>query len=393
VAERVAIAPELLTWARTRAGLSIPDLAKQFPKLSQWESGKLQPTMLQLEKYANTTHAPLGMLFLPTPPKPDPLPIPDFRTIGDDPLKLPSPDLLDAIYICSRRQAWFADHARQAGYQEISFVGSVTTHTDPVEAAGTMREALGFTMAARAAYPTWTDSLRGLIDHAEQIGVLVMISGIVGSNTHRVLDPDEFRGFALVDEFAPLIFINGTDTKAAQIFTLAHELAHLWLGESGVDRPNLETPAVNNTPPPQRTSTVERWCNAVAAELLVPLDVLAEQYRQAADLDEQVGHLARLFKVSTLVILRRLFDLNTLTWENFRDAYGMELERVLHKAAHRPPGGDYYNTAPVRLSKRFARALIADTLSGGTSFYDAFNLIGSKKRKTFDELGEKLGIA
>lgn len=391
--ERVAVAPALVTWARTRAGLSIPELTKQFPKLSQWESGTLQPTMLQLEKYANTTHAPLGMLFLPTPPAPEPLPIPDFRTIGDDPLKQPSPDLLDAIYVCSRRQAWFADHAREAGYERVGFVGSMTTQTSPATAAGVMREALGFTMTARSAYSTWTDSLRGLTDHAEQIGVLVMISGIVGSNTHRVLDPDEFRGFALVDDFAPLIFVNGTDTKAAQIFTLAHELAHLWLGESGVDQPNLDAPVITEALPTQRTSSVERWCNAAAAELLVPMDVLAKQYNQAVELDLQVSKLARLFKVSTLVILRRLFDLKALNWANFRDVYSIELERVLSLAASRPSGGDYYNTAPVRLSKRFTRALIADTLSGGTSFYDAFNLIGSKKRKTFDELGEKLGIA
>ena len=305
--------------------------------------------------------------------------------MGDEPLQRPSPDLLDTIYICQRRQAWFSDYARQAGYDRLDFIGSMNLDTDPIQAAAVLRDTLDFSMSMRAAYPSWTDSLRGLSERAEHIGVLVMISGIVGSNTHRVLDPGEFRGFALVDDFAPVVFVNGTDTKAAQIFTLIHELAHLWLGESGVDLPSLRTRAVGNR--------IEKWCNAVAAELLVPLAHLRQQYSDSKDLDSELFRLARLFKVSSLVVLRRLFDLEALTWNEFRDAYADELGRVLALKASSSPGGDYYNTAPVRLSKRFARALIADTLSGGTSFYEAFNLIGSKKRKTFDDLSEKLGVA
>ena len=391
--DRVAIAPELLTWARDRAGLSIADLSKRFPRIAQWEAGDLHPTMLQLEDFAKAAHVPLGMLFLPTPPPPDDLAVPDMRTIGNERLRQPSPDLIDTINLSRRRQNWFQDYARVAGHDRIAFVGSMDTDRVPEFAANEIREALGFTMSARADHATWSDSLRGLADHAERIGVLVMISGVVGSNNQRILNPEEFRGFALTDDYAPVAFVNGADTKAAQIFTLAHELAHLWLGKSGVDDlPDLATQARAPTSSRTEVERIERWCNAVAAELLVPLEVLRRQYRTNDTAETQLAVLARLFKVSTLVITRRLFDLGAVQWKEFRQLYDSELERVLEQKAKRKPGGDYYNTEPVRMSKRFTRALITDTLRGGTSFYEAYQLTGSRKRATFDRLGAGLGI-
>ena len=221
---RIPVNPERLTWARERAGLDTLALAGRFPKLEEWEGGEVQPTLRQLENFARSVHVPIGYLFLPTPPEED-LPIPDFRTLADRTITRPSPNLLDTLYLCQQRQDWYRDYARMNGLTPLSFVGSAANADEAEEVAESMREVLGLSVMERQRLPNWSEALRQLIGKAEEAGVLVMASSIVGSNSHRKLSVEEFRGFALADELAPLVFINAADSKAAQMFTLAHELA------------------------------------------------------------------------------------------------------------------------------------------------------------------------
>ncbi len=376
----VTIKPELLRWARERAGRTVQDLASPFPKLDRWESGEERPTLNQVERFAKAVHAPVGFLFLPEPPV-ESIPIPDFRTAGNVHRSHPSPDLLDTLYICQQRQEWYRDFARSVSDEPFSFVGSTNIRNPIVATADTIRRAIGFDVDQRRQMPTWTDALRHFIDQADALGILVMCSGVVLNNNRRHLDPDEFRGFAMADNLAPLVFINGADTKAAQMFTLAHELAHIWLGQSAVsDAQALQQPDLD----------VEIWCNQVAAELLVPLAVLDAEYRPDANLGEETNRLARHFKVSTLVILRRIHDAGGLTREEFWRAYDQELARL--RAIPKGSGGNFYLTQAARVSKRFARALVISTLEGQTLHRDAFRLLGFSKLETFHELGRSLGV-
>jgi Zn-dependent peptidase ImmA (M78 family) len=377
---RVDIKPELLIWARKRAGYSLDDLARRFPKLVEWEQGILHPTLKQLEDFAKTTHAPIGFLFLQEPPV-ERVPIPDFRTIGNQRIAHPSPDLLDTLYICQQRQEWYRDFARLMGDDALSFVGSVSLESDIEKTAASIRHTLNFDIEERRHIHTWADALRRFIEQADEAGILVMTSGVVLNNNNRRLDPEEFRGFALADDYAPLAFINGADTKSAQMFTLAHEMAHIWLGQSAVSDAQASQLPKNH---------VERWCNQVAAELLVPLVALREEYQKSAELRVEVDRLARRFKVSTLVILRRIHDAGGLNKKEFQQAYRNEVELLL--SVPRGSGGNFYLTQAARVSRRFARALVISTLEGQTLHRDAFRMLGFSKLETFHKLGRSLGV-
>ena len=377
---RIEVSPKMLRWARARAGLDLSELVHRFPRLADWENEAARPTLKQLEHFAQSTHTPVGYFFLAEPPT-EKVPIPDFRTVGNRRIEHPSPDLLDTIYTCQRRQEWYRDYARSQREEPLSFVGAATLASNIEATAATIRNALGFDLEERRSASTWTTALRRFIEQVDALGVLTMVNGVVGNNNYRRLEPDEFRGFVLSDGLAPLVFINGADTKAAQMFTLAHELAHVWLGQSALsDIGPISTP----------THKVETWCNQVAAELLVPLAVFQQHYRRGEDLRGALDRLARHFKVSTLVVLRRIHDAGGLTRSQLWQAYETELVRL--RAIRKGSGGDFYLTQAARVGKRFARALVISTLEGQTLHRDAFQLLGFSKLSTFRELGHSLGV-
>ncbi|MDE0119181.1 MAG: ImmA/IrrE family metallo-endopeptidase [Bdellovibrionales bacterium] len=384
----VAVKPTLLRWAQKRSGQSIQSLYKKIPKLKLWETGEAKPTLKQLEQFAKTVHTPIGYLFLDKPPI-EKIPIPDFRKMPNVSQKNPSPDLLDTLYICQRRQDWYRDYMRSMKEEPLSFIGSVRPlASNIVKTAENIRKVLNFSIEERKKLTTWTSALSRFIEQANSVGILVMVSGIVGSNNRRKLDPKEFRGFALSDTLAPLIFINGADTKAAQMFTIAHELAHLWINQTAIS--NAQALAIPK-------HHIESWCNKVAAELLVPLNQIRQQCdneKIKLNFSNEVQRLAKHFKVSSLVILRRIYDMKKLTAREFSTRYEEELKKIneIQKKNKKSGGGDFFLTLRVRVSPRFARALVSHTLEGHTSFRESFQLLGVKKMSTFKEAGKSVGV-
>ena len=378
--DRIEIQPDLFQWAIRRSGHNNMDLVSRFPKINNWIEGTSCPTLKQLEKFANATKTPIGYLFLTHPPD-EKVPIPDYRKSINFRRGTPSPDLLETIYICQQRQEWFRDFSRSMRGESLPFVGTVTVKNDIVRTAAGIRKTLSMDINERSNLSTWTEALRRFITQADAIGILVMVNGVVGTNNYRKLDPQEFRGFALADDIAPLVFINGADTKAAQMFTLAHEIAHIWLGNSALS--DAEASEIPN-------NETEKWCNKVAAELLVPLELIKKEYRKDEPLFEEMNRLAKYFKISTLVILRRIHDTGSLNQKQMWESYNKELQRLQKMPGG--SGGDFYLTQIARVSKRFARALVISTLEGQTLYTDAFQLLGFSKLATFRNLGERVGV-
>ena len=133
----VEITPEMLRWARERAGFDIARVRKRFSKIDAGELGMAQPTLTQLEDFAHFTHVPIGYLFLHEPPV-ERVPIPDFRSIGMPHFDRPSPDLLEMVYTCQQRQEWYRDFARTTGEAPLAFVGSAQVTQNVVTTAASI---------------------------------------------------------------------------------------------------------------------------------------------------------------------------------------------------------------------------------------------------------------
>lgn len=379
--DRVAVNPAVVEWAALRAMEADVSLAR-FQNLGGWMQGDVKPTFRQLTDFANATSVPLGYFFLDKVPAPV-LPIADFRVRGEQ--QEPSTELLDTITLCSARQNWYSGYVERAGVDAPDFVGSLSTNVDPRRAVQAMRERVWY--APGAGHKTQQDALRVFIADIEESGILVIMNSVVENNTHRRLDHREFQGFTLIDQLAPLIFVNGDDTKNARMFTLAHELAHVFLGEQGVSAapPDIGVDAANS-------ESVEAWCSAVAAEFLVPLDDVPNAINLVNPVDD-LGRASRRFCVSTLVILRRLREKGVLDSVTFRRIYDEEETRVRDLASVQQSegdGGNPYNVMPYRVSRRLARAVYADAYEGGTTYRDAYRLLSTRTTKSFNGLAERL---
>jgi len=377
------ISPQVLQWACERAHVSPEALAEKISrKAPLWLTGESRPTFLQAQKLSRMLHIPFGYLFLSTPPE-EVLPLPDLRTVGDVAIGDISVDLREVILDALRKQGWYKDYAVGQGLERLPFVGKFSEHSNPLEVAKDIASTLEINDELRSSVSNWELFLSALIEKAEDAGILMMHSGIVGSNTHRALDVNEFRGFAISDPIAPLVFLNWKDAKAAKIFTLVHELAHLWIGQSGISDPVLN----------QETHDIhldsEKFCNAVAAEVLVPEESFRKCWNDGVSLTDNAYELVRHYRVSSVVIGRRAYELGMVNWNEFMAFYQEEAKRWQN--APSGSGGNYYMTARTRLGKRFAKAVVSSVQQGRVLYRDAGHLLGITPSK-IPNLAKELGF-
>jgi Zn-dependent peptidase ImmA (M78 family) len=377
---RVEVSSAVLRWALDRSGKATA-IFERFPKLRDWLENRGQPTLRQLENLSRATYVPLGYFFLSDPPD-ERLPIPHFRTLAGGHPSRPSANLLDTVQTMQRRQAWVRDYLIEEGEEPLAFIGSAKSDDKPLAIAENMRVVLGLREGWAAPQATWTAALRDLQKRIETASILVVANGIVGNNTHRKLDPEEFRGFVLVDEYAPLVFLNGADFKAAQVFTLAHELAHLWIGSSAAFDLRELRPANDES---------ERTCDRIAAEFLIPEQELRQVWPEARRESDRFQVVARHFKVSEIVAARRALDLALINTSEFREFYTAYAQRERQKASVAAAGGDFYATQNLRVGRRFAETVVRAAREGRLLYRDAYQLTGLHGG-TFERYAEELEL-
>ena len=359
---------KLIRWARDRERLSEEAAARKLgvklSRLREWEQGSAHPNFKQIQKIAQKFYVPLGYLFLPEPPQ-EQLPIPEFRTVANQELMRPSSALLAVLHDAQLKQAWLKE------IREEEQAPAILTASD-IDPVARIEQLLNIAQL-RAQTKTYEDFLSELIAKLDSLGFIVIRNGVVGNNTRRPLDVDEFRGFALYDAHAPLIFINGKDFKGAQIFTLIHELAHLMLGESGLDRgfnPKLESK-----------------CDQIAADALVPSAEFSEVYRNLQSLQQSAKH----FRVSIYVVLIKAKQLGLISNAQFL-RYWQEEESRSRQATSASGGGNFYLNVRFRAGgDTFLQTVINYTLAGKTLYRDAYQLTGISGN-TFDKYCRRLGV-
>jgi Zn-dependent peptidase ImmA (M78 family)/DNA-binding XRE family transcriptional regulator len=372
--------PKILRWARTRSGLTHSQVENALKisaeEFAAWERGDSSPPFDKAQKIAKALRIPFGYLFLSNPPDLT-VPLPDMRTQPDrHPLSL---DFLEVVNDALVKQDWYRDYLHETKTPRLKFVGNFTTKDDAEDVASDIRRVLGMTSAFRRSAKDWANYLAKLSDRAEEAGILVMRSSVVGNITRRKLSSREFQGFALSDTFAPVVFVNSDDFKAAQVFTLIHELAHIWIGKSAIS--HIDPAAAT---PKEPAEPIELFCNHISAEVLVPRREFEHLWTDS-DLETQVGRLSRYFWVSSLVILRRAFELNKISRKQFFEQIERERQKYNKSQAS---GGDYYRNVFSRMGVSFTKAVLTEARDGKLLLRDAAKLLGLKV-PTFLKLSEQ----
>jgi Zn-dependent peptidase ImmA (M78 family) len=360
----VNVKNSILTWAITRAGYDVPAFAVKFPKILDWLEGQKKPTVKQLEEFSKKVYLPFGYLFLPQPPE-EKLPIPFFRTNGKQVDRI-SINVYDTILLLQQRQNWLKNYLQDIDFPKLPYVGKFSNSTDINAIVADIRQTLQLPENWASQFRTWQEAQDYLVRQIEDKGIITIFNGVVDNNTHRPIPVDECRGFVLVDEYAPFMFINNSDFKSAQMFTIVHELAHIWTGHSaGFDFRRLQ-PA--NDP-------IEIICDKVAAEFLVPAKEFDEYWNPKVN---NFASAARHFKVSEIVVARRALDTKKITRSNFFDFYREYSTREFAKKESQGSGGDFYATTKKRISITFASHVNQAVKSGNLLYRDACKLTGLK---------------
>lgn len=378
---------EAIAWALKWNGYSVDDLHSAFPKLPMWLDGSKQPTIKQLEKFASKTHLIVPVFFAETVPEIH-LQIADFRRPAvSSSKKTPSPALFDTIDEMLMRQGWMSDFFVDLGYGKNELVNSyANTNINTIDSeslATYISKAIGVDVNDLISARNFGDAFKLLRRAIEACGISVSVSGYAKNSTRRTFDVNEFRGFVLTDDFAPIIFINGRDAKSAQLFTLVHELTHLTLGHTGLFDDTYEI---------VHDSNEEHFCDQVAAEFLMPRDIFKEMWQTHEEDWREANRISKKLKVSFEASIRRAQDLSLIDNKTYIELFKSHQNKIKSLPANKGGYGNYHFTKGANLGDLFTEAVYMGVKSGKLLYSDAYKLT-SMKADTFNKYYQTKGYA
>ncbi len=345
-----------------------------------WKNGKKKPTINQIEKISNKLGLPFGYFFLDTPPK-EKIPLIEFRTVDSIELDIPSRNLINTIHEMQRIQDWVEEYQIAEEFGKNRLVGIFDSKGDCLSLADLIRKELELPIDWYKNNKTVEDSFRFFKHLLSNFGIIVMMNSVVDNNNYKKLNINEFRAFALINDYAPLIFINSNDSTNAKLFSLIHEFVHICFGENSLynDNSGQYTGKRKN----------EAICNAITAELLVPEKMFLKTWQNALDKEpeEIIIELAKIFKCGTIVIARKALDNGFIDNILYKKIVNIAKSNFNKKKTGGQP--EYYKTTLSRIDNRFLLMLNSSVAEGRTSFEEAYRLTNTN-RNTFDKLIAKL---
>lgn len=365
MADKAFITPNVLKWARESARMTeevaAAKVSVSLDKLKEWEFGTSQPTIRQAQTLAKAYKRPFALFFLPEVPR-DFQPLQDFRKSGSKPLTTSSIFIIREI---QQRQAWINDVYSENNEEKLSFVGRFTISDNAQKVAQDILS----TLKINPAFYKSENPIKEWIDAAERNGIFVSRTSFIHSRLK--LDSEELQGFAIADQHAPFVFVNSDDWNAPQLFTLVHELAHIWIAETGIS--NEVEPELKNK---NKFNPVELFCNEVAANALMPKEIVLSYDTSLFQSSKDVFKIAKLLGVSSFALLVRALNLDiisTATYQklkrqadiDFADYLKREAEKKAKQKEKEKPGGPNYFLLQLNRNSRLFTQTVLDAFRGG----------------------------
>ncbi|MCR9153721.1 MAG: XRE family transcriptional regulator [Bacteroidetes bacterium] len=365
MATRAYITPNVLKWARESARMTEEIAASKVSvsvdKLVEWEKGDKQPTIRQAQILAKAYKRPFSILFLPEIPR-DFQPLQDFRKNGSKSLSTSSIFIIREI---QQKQSWISETNREGGENKLPFVGRYSLMDNPKVIANDILQTLGIIAGNYKS----NNPMKEWIAKAEAKGIFISRTSFIHSRLR--LDSGELQGFAIADPYAPFVFINSDDWGTAQLFTLVHELAHIWIAETGIS---------NSTELDIKTASdfnkVELFCNEIAANVLIPETIIENFDRSAFKDSKRLFSAARSIGVSSFSFLVRALNLNIITLPvysrlkaeaelDFEEHLRNEAEKKAKQKANENSGGPDYFLLQLNRNSRLFTQTVLDSFRGG----------------------------